>query len=304
MIDENKIKCFLEDNGFAKAGEYRLNNGEIKFDSLMSEKVNGSYAICVDNIVEYIGNNTNTGKYFNLLCKGDKCSDHTPINDVFRKISESLDLNKQVTAYYVKSYNGDDFLKKYIDVLGEKPEVNKKTKGVKKNGEDRPLSNLSNECRKQIQEAEKKDRKEELERDIQSRNPEVRKKALEASNDRCALCEWWKERKMPECITFFRRSANDKNHYYLEAHHLIPLYLMSAKIDLGLGALNNLDCVENVVCLCSNCHNRIHYGIWEEVIPMLRQLYKQKENDLHNAGIKIDIETIIEIYRNALENNQ
>lgn len=73
--------------------------------------------------------------------------------------------------------------------------------------------------------------------------------------------------------TFIRRNS-DKN--YTETHHLIPLEF-SAEFE------NTLDTEENIVSLCSNCHNQIHYGRGAEVL--IKKLYEDRKEALKAAGI-------------------
>lgn len=73
--------------------------------------------------------------------------------------------------------------------------------------------------------------------------------------------------------TFIRKNS-DKN--YTETHHLIPLKY-SDRFD------NTLDTEENIISLCSNCHNQIHYGEGAEIL--LRTLYDSRISLLEKAGI-------------------
>lgn len=51
--------------------------------------------------------------------------------------------------------------------------------------------------------------------------------------------------------TFIRRNSGKK---YTEPHHLVPM-AYSGMFEVSL------DREQNIVSLCSNCHNQIHYGI-------------------------------------------
>ena len=44
---------------------------------------------------------------------------------------------------------------------------------------------------------------------------------------------------------------------FMEGHHLIPV---GFQIDIWNKYGVNVDCVENIVSLCPNCHRAIHYG--------------------------------------------
>lgn len=73
--------------------------------------------------------------------------------------------------------------------------------------------------------------------------------------------------------TFIRRNSKVN---YTETHHLIPLEY-SAEFEY------TLDTEENIVSLCSNCHNQIHYGAGAEVL--IKKLYDERIDALKAAGI-------------------
>lgn len=90
----------------------------------------------------------------------------------------------------------------------------------------------------------------------------------------------------------------DKNHYcferrkdntrYTEVHHLIPLcYHEEFK--------NSLDVPENIVSLCSNCHNEIHYG--KNADQLIEKLYEERKELLRSAGIYISLEELLLKYK-------
>ncbi len=63
---------------------------------------------------------------------------------------------------------------------------------------------------------------------------------------------------------------------YTEPHHLIPLQYDSQ-------FEYSLDVEANIVSLCSNCHNQLHYGA--SIEKMIRQLWEQRKDELEAAGI-------------------
>ena len=74
----------------------------------------------------------------------------------------------------------------------------------------------------------------------------------------------------------------------MEPHHLVPL-TYSSEFDVSL------DVEENIVSLCSNCHNNLHYGKgYEELLTIL---YKEREKLLKQVGITITIKRLIEMYQ-------
>lgn len=84
--------------------------------------------------------------------------------------------------------------------------------------------------------------------------------------------------------TFLRKSDNIP---YMEPHHLVP---MEYSDDFEV----SLDVEANVVSLCSNCHNHLHYGKGAEVL--LKQLYEKRRDELEDAGIHITLEDLLEMY--------
>ena len=71
-------------------------------------------------------------------------------------------------------------------------------------------------------------------------------------------------------------------------HHLIPL---SAYRDFpGI----DLDREENIISLCSNCHNILHYGASYEA--MLNDLYNQRKELLQKIGVTISFKQLLSYY--------
>ena len=88
----------------------------------------------------------------------------------------------------------------------------------------------------------------------------------------------------PEHVTFISKSTNKP---YMETHHLIPLeYWRRFEYSLDVEA--------NIVCLCSNCHNEIHYGKYAD--KLIKPLYESRESELQEAGIRIGIDELIKMY--------
>lgn len=84
--------------------------------------------------------------------------------------------------------------------------------------------------------------------------------------------------------TFIRKRMN-KN--YTEPHHLIPLEY-SDEFDVSL------DVEANIISLCSNCHNQLHYGRDYEIV--LKPLYNERKEMLKLAGIDISYEWLKKMY--------
>ena len=85
--------------------------------------------------------------------------------------------------------------------------------------------------------------------------------------------------------TFVRRNS-DKN--YTEPHHLIP---MSFSDQFPV----SLDREQNIVSLCSNCHNLIHYG--RDAGKFLKMLYQNRKEALQSVGINITYGQLLSMYQ-------
>lgn len=84
-------------------------------------------------------------------------------------------------------------------------------------------------------------------------------------------------------------TSNTTKKPYMEPHHLIPL---SQQDRFSL----SLDVEANIVSLCSNCHNCVHYGIYEERLLILKQLYDCRKDRLAKCGINITLSELLNIY--------
>lgn len=108
------------------------------------------------------------------------------------------------------------------------------------------------------------------------RNRKLAESVLENSNYLCSLNHNHK--------SFINKITNKP---YMQAHHIIPL-------NYQFMFENSLDIKDNIVCLCSMCHDEIHHGInQKELIEKLYNLnhYKLKEN-----GLDITLEELFELY--------
>lgn len=85
--------------------------------------------------------------------------------------------------------------------------------------------------------------------------------------------------------SFLRKKSKIK---YTEPHHLVPMSY-SDKFDVSL------DVEENIVSLCSNCHNQFHYG--DEIEKLLSKLYNERKADLELVGIYISFNELVEMYK-------
>jgi 5-methylcytosine-specific restriction protein A len=102
-------------------------------------------------------------------------------------------------------------------------------------------------------------------------------KALQRANYRCEIDE--------EHPSFIKKSDGTT---YMEPHHLIPMSYQSQ-------FPQSLDVQANIVSLCSNCHNQLHYG--KDFEPLLKKLYNAREKQLAQAGIQVTWWELIKMYR-------
>lgn len=109
-----------------------------------------------------------------------------------------------------------------------------------------------------------------------ARDPAVAANALCNADYKCELC--------PEHETFIRKSNGKPN---TEPHHLIP---MKFQKDFNV----SLDVENNIVSLCSNCHNMLHYGA--DIDVELEVLYNNRKNLLKSAGIIIKFSDLKSYY--------
>ncbi|UPS45573.1 HNH endonuclease [Prevotella sp. E15-22] len=82
---------------------------------------------------------------------------------------------------------------------------------------------------------------------------------------------------------------------YMEGHHLIPCTVSNVEhywTKFG----RNIDCVENIICLCPTCHRRIHFGSKEEKETIIKALYQKQISSLKAAGIDISLEELFSLY--------
>ena len=103
-------------------------------------------------------------------------------------------------------------------------------------------------------------------RKIYPRDKKISANALKRANNTCENKSSHK--------SFLRRNKKIK---YMEPHHLIPLH-MHEEFSWSL------DVEANIVSLCSNCHNQIHYGDGADII---KKLFNNRRHELAAAGIDV-----------------
>ena len=82
---------------------------------------------------------------------------------------------------------------------------------------------------------------------------------------------------------------------YMEGHHLIPCTVSNVEYYWDKYG-RNIDCVENIICLCPTCHRRIHFGSKEEKERIIKVLYKKQISSLRSAGLDISIDELLSLY--------
>ena len=86
--------------------------------------------------------------------------------------------------------------------------------------------------------------------------------------------------------TTFKRKNCNKN--YTEPHHLVPLFAAKDFPEI------DLDREQNVISLCSNCHNWLHYG--DDIDKILKPLFEKRKGLLEAIGIAITYEQLKSYY--------
>lgn len=85
--------------------------------------------------------------------------------------------------------------------------------------------------------------------------------------------------------TFLRKTGKP----YTEPHHLIPI---SRYADFKF----SVDVEENIVSLCSHCHNLLHYGRMQDKEKVLHKLYNDRLTMLKKAGLNLTFEQLKSYY--------
>lgn len=83
---------------------------------------------------------------------------------------------------------------------------------------------------------------------------------------------------------FIRKNSNLP---YSEPHHLVPVaYHKMFPF--------SLDVEENIISLCSNCHNQLHYG--KDIRTLLTDMYEARKDLLHSVGIDVSLQELFKMY--------
>lgn len=115
------------------------------------------------------------------------------------------------------------------------------------------------------------------------KNASISKQALKRANFMCEFDE--------NHCTF----KTTKGVSYMEGHHLIPCTATNSEAFWSKCG-RNIDCVENIICLCPTCHRQIHFGSKEAKETIIRFLYEKRGSSLKTVGFDISIEKLLSLY--------
>ncbi|MDD3138858.1 MAG: hypothetical protein PHX08_07800 [Lachnospiraceae bacterium] len=106
----------------------------------------------------------------------------------------------------------------------------------------------------------------------------TRSAAIETANFTCEVCG--------AKTTFTDKNGNQ----YFEAHYLIPLEQRELTLDYST------DVQADAICLCPNCHKKIHYGADKDREEMVVDLYYKRKQLLSEAGINVSLAQLLKMY--------
>lgn len=91
-------------------------------------------------------------------------------------------------------------------------------------------------------------------------------------------------------LTFPSKSTGEP---FMEAHHLIPINFAEKIYEIYK---INIDCVENIVSLCPNCHRAIHYGANRVKKRIITILFNKLKEGYNKIGLDLKIKHLFEMY--------
>ncbi len=101
---------------------------------------------------------------------------------------------------------------------------------------------------------------QEIIRELQKRDPELKSLAIEKHGLSCQICEF-----------NFEKNYGALGKGYIEMHHLVPL---------GTTKKERISTVDNVAVVCSNCHRVLHRNGKEPIsIEQLKVAIKKQKNE-------------------------
>lgn len=112
------------------------------------------------------------------------------------------------------------------------------------------------------------------------RNSSLRDLVLKKSNYTCGLCN--------KKETFKDNTEN----WYFEAHHIIPFNVSNQKL-----FKITLDHLSNLICLCPECHRKVHFSPLKDQILSLDKIIESKELFRKNYRIETAEELVKKYYK-------
>lgn len=195
---------------------------------------------------------------------------------------ECIDVNLKpkssfVTCFYdfIQTYGKTNigiynlFLSKYDSLIKKEIDIDDENDVVNSDGIDlteTAIANYKPEEKPELVDSNQKKYK---------RNPLKAKRSIVLSKFKCNIND--------NHISF--ESKNSKP--YMEAHHLIPMAAQD-KFDISL------DVDANIICLCPNCHRKLHYG--NDITNELKKLYEDRKEFLNKSGIDIAFSELMKYY--------
>lgn len=198
------------------------------------------------------------GPYLFRGVYAQKADISTPDHHVYEKIADIADFRKDLPAiHYFEDDSAEDA--ELIDQLKD-DDFPPAEQGFEFRGKAMPVP----------------EPKRVANRIVFPRNPQIAKNALAHAKYKCELDV--------AHYTFIRRSSDVP---YTEPHHIVPIS-MQDRFSVSL------DVEENIVSLCSTCHNHIHYGKGAE--ELITALYELRRTALESVGIVVTLEELLSFY--------
>lgn len=94
-----------------------------------------------------------------------------------------------------------------------------------------------------------------------------------------------------ETHLYFISEATNEN--YVEGHHIIPMEFQRMYWE---DKRKNLDVAQNIVPLCPHCHKRIHHGIKNERIEVIKKIYEKNKERLQELDEGLTMEILASYY--------
>ncbi len=116
-----------------------------------------------------------------------------------------------------------------------------------------------------------------VEQTVWRRSGILRIQAIEMAGYECEM--------NPSHQTFISGSTNKP---YMEGHHALP---MNAQVHFQV----SLDIYANIICLCPICHRKMHYGLLDDRVDMIRHIYNKRASRLAHSGIEISRDDFVDI---------